>query len=92
MSGYQQARTENDIAARASAGADARLRLARELFHMGRADSFAVADAEQAYVQSQVTLLNANAEVTRASYRLSLVLGTLLAPPDDLKPPARGGL
>jgi outer membrane protein TolC len=90
VSGYQQARTENDIAAHASAGADARLRLARELFHMGRTDSFAVADAEQAYVQSQAALLNANAEVTRASYRLSLALGTLLAPPDDLKPPSRG--
>lgn len=89
VTGYQQARVENDIATRASAGADARLRLARELFHMGRADSFAVADAEQSYVQAQATLLNANAEVTRAAYHLSQSLGTLLAPPDDLKPTAQ---
>jgi outer membrane protein TolC len=87
VSGYQQARTENDIAEHTSTGADARLRLARELFHMGRADSFAVADAQQGYVQAQAALLNANAEVTRAGYRLSQALGTLLAPPDDLKPP-----
>ncbi|MGH8371645.1 MAG: TolC family protein [Gammaproteobacteria bacterium] len=88
ISGYQQARTENAIAERAAHGAEARLRLARELFHLGRADSFAVSDAEQAYVVSQATLLNANAAVTRAGYQLSATLGTLLTSPDDVRPAA----
>jgi outer membrane protein len=86
ISGYQQARTENSIAERAAHGADARLRLAQELFHLGRADSFAVSDAEQAYVVAESALLNANAAVTRAGYQLSATLGTLLTAPPDVKP------
>lgn len=86
ISGYQQARTENSIAERAAHSAEARLRLAQELFHLGRADSFAVSDAEQAYVTSEAMLLNANAAVTRAAYQLSATLGTLLTAPDDVLP------
>ena len=86
VGGYRQARTEYAIAERATASAEARRRLARMLFELGRTDSFSVADAEQGSVEAQAALLTSNAEVTRAGYRLSDTLGTLLEPPDDLKP------
>ena len=83
---YQEARSEDEIAEHAAADAQARLQLARELFHMGRADSFAVTDATEELVASQSTFLNAGTDVVRAGYKLSLVLGTLVASPDELKP------
>lgn len=83
---YQEARTENEIAGHAAADAQARLQLARELFHMGRADSFAVTDATEELVASQSSFLTAGTDVVRAGYKLSLILGTLVAPPDELKP------
>ena len=83
---YQEARTENSIAEHAATDAEARLTLARELFHMGRADSFAVTDAAEAVVASQSASLSADADVVRAGYKLSLILGTLVSSPDELKP------
>lgn len=83
---YQEARTENSIAEHAASDAEARLQLARELFHMGRADSFAVTDASEAVIASQRASLDADTNVVRAGYKLSLAMGTLVSPPRDLKP------
>jgi len=83
---YQEARAAEEIALHAAQDAAARLQLARELFHMGRADSFAVTDAAEALVASQSASLSADTDVVRAGYKLSLILGTLVAPPDELKP------
>ncbi|MHB8425220.1 MAG: TolC family protein [Gammaproteobacteria bacterium] len=89
---YQEARTEYTIAKRAAADAEARLQLAQELFHMGRADSFAVTDASTALISAQSASLNADMEVVLAGYKLSQSLGTLLSPPDELKPKSQGRL
>ncbi len=83
---YQQARTVDSIAERAAADARARLQLARELFRMGRADSFAVTDAAAAVIAAQSASLNADVEVVQVGYKLSATLGTLLPPSKSLKP------
>lgn len=81
---YQQARTADSITERAAADARARSQLARELFRMGRADSFAVTDAAAAVIAAQSASLNADVEVVQAGYKLSATLGTLLPPSDSL--------
>lgn len=86
---YQQARAADSIADRAAADARARLQLARELFRMGRADSFAVTDAAAAVIAAQSAALNAYGEVVQAGYKLSATLGTLLSPSNSLKPNSR---
>lgn len=83
---YQLARTTDSIAEHAAADARARVQLARELFRMGRADSFDVTDAAGAVISAQSASLDANVQVIQAGYKLSAALGTLLPPTPALKP------
>jgi outer membrane protein TolC len=58
------------------------------MFETGRGDNFAVTDAENAYQQAQNQMLNAQADVAIAAYRLLRTLGILLEAPEELKPAA----
>jgi outer membrane protein TolC len=66
--------------------AEARLRLARRLFEMGRGDNFAVTDAEQQFQLAETAWLAAQTEAALAGYKLRRLLGTLIECPDELKP------
>lgn len=66
--------------------AEARLRLARRLFEMGRADAFGVSDAEREFQQAETAELSARIEAMLAELRLRRAVGVLLETPDELKP------
>ncbi len=86
VSSYRQARNELVIAGRNYAAADARSELARRLFEAGRGDSFSVTDAENAFSQSESSLLSARADVCVAGFNLLRLMGTLTEFPLELKP------
>ncbi len=66
--------------------AEARLRLARRMFEMGRADGFTVSDAETQFQRAEGAWLNARIEAALAAYRLRQATGTLLDSPPELRP------
>ncbi len=84
----EQARAAAEVgqAQRNRSVAEARLRLARRLFEMGRGDNFAVTDAEQQFQQAETAWLAAQTEAALAGYKLRRLLGTLLEQPAELKP------
>ena len=86
----EQARATAEVsqAQRNRTVAEARLRLARRLFEMGRGDNFAVTDAEQQFQQVEIAWLTAQTEAALAGYKLRRLLGTLIECPDELKPDA----
>lgn len=86
VSAYRQTRNELAIAGRNHAAAEARSELARRLFEAGRGDSFSVTDAENAFAQSESSLLSARADVCVAAFNLLRLMGTLTESPADLKP------
>lgn len=92
IAAYQRAQTELGIARRNFSLAESRAQLARRLFEMGRGDHFSVTDAEDAYVQAQNQWFNAESEASLSGYRLMRVLGTLLEPPEVLKPTSQEGI
>jgi outer membrane protein TolC len=83
---HRQAQTELRIAERNVKVAEGRAALARRLFSVGRADSFAVTDAEDGYVQAENQLIDARASAVISGYRMLRALGTLVEYPSDLKP------
>ncbi len=91
LSAYRRARGSLTNAGRTHDVAAARVELAHRLFEAGRGDSFSVADAEQAFVAAEISLLTARADVSVAGYRLLQEMGTLVDYPAALKPhPAEG--
>jgi len=86
----EQARATAEVgqAQRNRTVAEARLRLARRLFEMGRGDNFAVTDAEQQFQQAETAWLATQTEAAVAGYKLRRLMGTLLECPDELKPDA----
>jgi outer membrane protein TolC len=93
VSAYRRARAELTNAGRTQRVGEARVDLAHRLFEAGRGDSFSVAEAEQGFVAAEISLLNARAEASVASYRLLQELGTLVECPESLKPrPMEEGL
>jgi outer membrane protein TolC len=87
---YRRARAALDIADRNLKLAEGRALLARRQFEMGRGDSFAVTDAEDARVRARTQILNSRSEASLAGYRLLRVTGTLTEIPADLKPASPG--
>ena len=83
-----RAAAEVRLAQRNRSVAEARLRLARRLFEMGRGDNFTVTDAEQQFQQAETAWLTAQCDVAVAGYKLRRLLGTLIECPDELKPDA----
>ncbi len=88
LTAYERARTDVALADRNHRLAQNRVLLARRMFETGRGDNFAVTDAENAYQQAQNQMLNAQADVAIAAYRLLRTLGILLEAPEELKPAA----
>ncbi len=88
---WAHARAEIGPALRNRELAEARLRLARRLFELGRGDSFAVTDAEQQFQQAEAAHLAARTEAVLAGLRLRRVMGTLLETPEELRPRGEEG-
>jgi len=88
---FRRAQTSVRIAARNLKLADARVKLARRMFEMGRGDNFSVTDAEEAYARARNEMLNSTSDVSINGYRFLRSLGTLTEFPDELKA-RRGGL
>lgn len=86
VSAYRQARAEFAIAGRNYEAAQARAELARRLFEMGRGDNFAVTDAENAWIESEASLLSTRSRVCLTGYELLARMGTLTEVPETLKP------
>lgn len=63
-----------------------RVTLARRLYEAGRTDNFSVTDAEDAFLKAEIQLLEARAAYVLSGYQLLKQTGTLLEPPDHLKP------
>jgi outer membrane protein TolC len=53
---------------------------------MGRGDSFAATDADNAFIAAETDLLTSRSQVCLAGYRLLRAMGTLTETPDALKP------
>lgn len=87
---YNRAMDELKIADRNFNLAKARAKLAQRLFELGRGDNFSVTDSEEAYLNAENQWLSSRAEASRAGYRLSYVLGTLIESPEELKPKSKG--
>lgn len=85
-SAYRQSRAELANAGRNHEAALARAELARRLFEMGRGDSFAATDADNAFIAAETDLLTSRSQVCLAGYRLLRAMGTLTETPDTLKP------
>ena len=85
-----RARLEVQVARRNLVLAGNRYRLARRMFEIGKGDNFSVTDAESALLDAQNRLLQTQADVSIATYRLLRALGTLLESPEDLRPRALG--
>lgn len=83
---YERARSEIVFAERNLRLAQSRAALARRLYEMGRGDNFSATDAENALLQAQDSMLEAQAGASVAAYKLLRSLGTLIEYPDDLKP------
>jgi len=86
VSAYRQVRAEFTIAGRNFEAAQSRAELARRLFEMGRGDNFAVSDAENAFVETESTLLSIRARICVTGYNLLRIMGTLTEAPESLKP------
>lgn len=85
---HERAQAEAAIAEENARLAEARSRLARALFEVGRVDNLAVTDAEEADQHAEDDLLRARDEADLSGYRLLRVLGTLVEP---LEGPAAAG-
>jgi outer membrane protein TolC len=83
---YRRSRSDLGAAAKNYALAESRAELARRLFAKGRGDSFSAAEAEDAFIEAETSLLNARSAVSIAGYRLMDTLGVLVESGDDLKP------
>lgn len=83
---YRRAHLELEVLEGNFQHAGARLKLARQLFRIGRTDGFSVTDAEQAYFTAQSSLLTGKSEASVNGYRLLNAMGTLIESPDHLKP------
>lgn len=86
VSAYRQARTELAMAGRNVDSSQARSELARRLFEMGRGDTFAAADAENAFIEAEANLLATRARTCVAGFNLLRLLGTLADVHPSLKP------
>ncbi len=86
MLAYQRAEKELEVLEGNYHHAGARLKLARQLFRIGRTDGFSVTDAEQAYFTAQSALLSGKSDASVNAYRLLDALGTLVESPSHLKP------
>lgn len=84
---YRRAQNDRVIAERNARLAASRARLARRLFDIGRGDSFAVTDAEDALIQADIEDRSARSNASISAYRLLRTLGTLVEHPADLRPP-----
>lgn len=82
--------TSNNLttAARNYELAAARAELARALFEIGRGDSFAATDAEEALIGAELHLLQARADRAISAHALLRATGTLIDHPGHLKPEA----
>ncbi len=83
---YRRAHSELSVLEGNFQHAEARLKLARRLFRVGRTDGFSVTDAEQAYFNAQTSWLNGQSDASISGYRLLHATGTLVESPDYLKP------
>lgn len=83
---YQRAQAEVKFAERNLALAEARAKLAKQLFALGRGDNFAVTDAEVAFLAAESALLSAQADAAVTSYQMTRTIGTIIEVPDALKP------
>ena len=83
---YQRAHKELSILEGNFQHAEARLKLARRLFRVGRTDGFSVTDAEQSYFTAQSSWFSGRSEASISGYRLLHATGTLVESPDYLKP------
>lgn len=92
LSAYRRTHGDLERAARNGELAARRAELARNLFRIGRMDSFSVTDAESALVQAEGDVLGARAAASVSGYELLRSLGTLVESPEALKPPAEKGL
>ncbi len=88
LAAHRRAHQQLDILEGNYEHAGARLKLARRLFSLGRADGFSVTDAEQAYFTAQSQLLSGRSEASVSGYRLLHATGTLIEAPASLKPGA----
>lgn len=88
LSAYGRAGEEFVIASRNLDVARQRLDLAARLFGMGRADSLAVSDAEEAFLLAQNEENSASSAAAVAGYRVLHAMGTLIETAPELKPAA----
>lgn len=86
LASYHRAHQQLDVLEGNFQHAGARLKLARRLFSLGRADGFSVTDAEQAYFNAQSSWLRGRSEASVSGYRLLHTTGTLVEAPTYLKP------
>ncbi|NND69899.1 MAG: TolC family protein, partial [Halioglobus sp.] len=88
LASHRRAHQQLDVLEGNFQHAGARLKLARRLFSVGRADGFSVTDAEQAYFNAQSRWLSGRSEASVSGYRLLHATGTLIEAPAAMKPGA----
>ena len=88
LAAHRRAHQQLDVLEGNYQHAGARLKLARRLFSLGRADGFSVTDAEQAYFNAQSRWFSGRSDASVSGYELLHATGTLVEAPAYLKPGA----
>ena len=83
---YRRAQADLGFAKQNFALTEARMKLAKQRFTIGRGDNFTVTDAETAFLEAERVLLAAQADASIAGYELTRTLGTIVEVPEELKP------